>query len=97
MADIPHFTFPFEFGAYNEQDSIEDVKACVAAILSCPLGNRVEEPSFGISDQAFGLSGANLGELRSAVSRWDSRADTDIDQIIEEATATVTVGVKERQ
>lgn len=95
MADTPHFTFPFEFGVYNEQDSIEDVTACVAAILSCPVGFRVEEPTFGISDQAFRQNGADLSELRGAVTRWEPRADTIIDQVIEDATATVTARVKE--
>jgi phage baseplate assembly protein W len=95
MAEIPHFTFPFNFDAYNEQDSIEDVTACVAAILSCPVGFRAEEPQFGIGDQAFRQNGADLSELRAAVTRWEPRADTSIDQVIEDATATVTARVKE--
>lgn len=95
MAEIPHFTFPFQFGSYNEQDSLEDVTACVAALFTCPVGFRVEEPQFGISDQAFRQNGANLTELRGAASRWEPRADTSIDQVIEDATATVTARVKE--
>lgn len=94
---IPHFTFPFHFGQYNDQDTVDDVAACVQAVLSCPRGFRSEKPDFGISDQAFLQGGANLAELRSAVLRWESRADADIDQTIVDAIDTVRVAVKESQ
>lgn len=97
MADIPHLSFPYEFGSYNEQDTIDDITACVAAILSCPQGFRQEEPTFGISDQAFRQSGANLPELRSAVARWEPRAQIKADQIIDAAVAYVDLEVKEPQ
>lgn len=96
MADIPHLSFPYEFGVHNEQDTIDDITACVAAVLSCPQGFRNEEPTFGITDQAFRQGGASLPELRSAVSRWEPRAQTQADQIIDAATAYVDIEVKER-
>lgn len=96
MADIPHFTFPYQLGQANEQDSIEDLTACVAAILSCSQGHRVEEPQFGITDQAFRQNGADLSELRAATTRWEPRAQTTADQIIDAAVANVNIDVKER-
>jgi phage baseplate assembly protein W len=97
MTDVPHFAFPFTFGSFNEQDGIEDITACVTAIVTCPLGHRVEEPQFGIGDQTFSQGGADLSIIRAAVARWENRADADIDQTIAEALTTVQVSVKERQ
>jgi phage baseplate assembly protein W len=78
MTEPTHFALPFTFanGRANvvDQDSTDDVTACVEAVLRCPLGWRDELPEFGIADQALREGGADLDELRVAVERWEPRA-----------------------
>lgn len=80
MTDIqvPQFAFPFRFNpdgsvAVNEQDSLADVKACVAVILSYHVGDRPELPEFGIPDPTFSET-VDLGPILAAVERWEPRA-----------------------
>lgn len=93
---IPHFKFPYSFGSHNDQDTLEDVQACVAAILSCPRDFRVEKPEFGITDPTFSQGGADLPEIRAAIANWEPRADAQVTQAaIEDATANVRVTFQE--
>jgi phage baseplate assembly protein W len=82
MTDVPHFSLPFRFGfvgtnlrqaAVNEQDSIDEIADCVQAILLCPLGFRLEVPSFGIPDPTF-RSGVDIDEMRTIIRTWEPRA-----------------------
>lgn len=87
--DSPHFRFPFKFTAAGpadvmEQDSSEDIAQCVEIILRFPLGMRIDIPEFGISDQTFREKGPDLNELRTAIARWEPRADIVMDQTLDE-------------
>jgi phage baseplate assembly protein W len=79
MTEIPHFALPFRFvdgrAVVNEQDSYEDVRDCVRAIVSFPQGSRIELPEFGIPDQTFRENGVDAASVRAAVQRWEPRAD----------------------
>lgn len=88
-ADVPHFAIPFRFengsdgflhAAVNEQDSIEDVTACVEAIVRTPLGYRTEMPDFGIRDQTFTEGMINTDEILVALAQWEPRAEILIDE-----------------
>ena len=78
MATIPHLAYPLRFtggtATLNEQDSPADVTDCIAAILTCPLGHRTEQPDFGITEQALRENGADLTEINAAIARWEPRA-----------------------
>jgi hypothetical protein len=80
MTDVPHFSYPFRFGgpqaAVSEQDSVEEIADCCAAILLCPLGYRVELPEFGLPPQTFSTPGPDRDEIRSAIEAWEERAAT---------------------
>jgi len=80
MTDIPHFGLPFriEYGraVVNEQDTTDDVLACVLAILLCPTGYRAELPEFGIDDQTFHENGPDEESIALSIARWEPRADT---------------------
>lgn len=89
MAEVPHFAVPFRFeqdgmghshAAVNEQDSVEDVTDCVIAIVSCPLGYRLELPNFGIRDQTFSQGGIDTNDLQIAIAQWEPRADILIEE-----------------
>jgi hypothetical protein len=91
MTDLPHFSLPFRFGgpqaAVNEQDSIAEIGDCVLATLLCPLGFRVELPSFGVDDPTFSSPLVDTDEIRDVLSRWEPRAllslDGELDQVDE--------------
>ena len=78
MTDVPHFSLPFRFAnpqaAVNEQDSIDEVADACLAILSCPVGYRVELPSFGLDDPTFSTPAPDLDAIREALDQWEPRA-----------------------
>lgn len=79
---IPHFALPFQIAngaaAVNEQDSTDDIEACVLAIASFPIGSRIERPDFGVPDQTFRQGGVDAGGLAAAIRRWEPRADATV-------------------
>lgn len=80
--EIPHFALPFRFvgghAAVNEQDSVDDVEACVLAVASYPVGSRIEKPEFGVPDQTFRQGGVDVTALEAAVNRWEPRASAAV-------------------
>ena len=84
MADVPHFALPFRFAnpqvAVSEQDSLDEIADCVYAILVCPIGFRVELPTFGIADPTFAMPAPDLVELREAIETWEERAGVLLDE-----------------
>jgi hypothetical protein len=102
VADVPHFSLPFRFvnpqAATTEQDSLDEVADCVFAILTCPVGFRVESPSFGLPDPTFSMPAPDLDEIRSVIEQWDDRAAVVLaeqpdlfDALIAHVIATVSV------
>jgi phage baseplate assembly protein W len=89
MAEVPHFAIPFRFefdtsgvlhAAVNEQDTIEDVTACVEAIVRTPIGYREELPDFGIRDQTFTEGMINSEEILVSLQQWEPRAEVLIEE-----------------
>lgn len=78
MTDIPHFAIPFRFSNGSavvvEQDATDEIMGCVAAILLCPLGFRVEVPTFGIEDPTFTEGNVDAAAIELALSTWEPRA-----------------------
>lgn len=78
MAECPHFDRPFRIvngrNAEVEQDSTDDVMACVLTVVTCPTGERVEEPDFGVPDQVFRQGGVDTDVVAAAIERWEPRA-----------------------
>lgn len=82
-AGIPHFDMPFRyFGGkpvVNEQDSIEDIAACVYAVLVTPPGTRDEMPDFGFEDPAFSQQPLSSAAMAAQISEWEPRASVLVD------------------
>lgn len=105
MTDVPHFSLPFRFtpqAAVSEQDSIDEITDCVLAVLSCPLGFRVDLPEFGIADPVFSTPAVDVDELRTAVDGWEPRAQTvfdeqpdKLDQLLDHVQVLVNVRTQE--
>lgn len=101
-ADVPHLSLPFRFAtpyaAVCEQDSLDEIADCVLAILSCPIGFRVELPSFGITDQTFSTI-VDTDELLEAIEAWEPRASATFDQypgLFDQLIRHVTVALQLR-
>ncbi len=105
MTELPHFSLPFRFGtsaAVNEQDSVAEIADCALAIMLCPLGYRVELPSFGLPDPAFSSPAVDTDEIRRIVHEWEPRAalrlagEIDpLDALIERVQTIVQVQTEE--
>lgn len=92
MTDVPHFALPFRFGVVSsssgvgkaavvdEQDSVDEIASCVMAILLCPLGYRVELPTFGLPDPTFSTPELDQKRIRTAIELWEPRAALLLDQ-----------------
>lgn len=74
---LSHFAFPFD-GSTVEQGSDQEIAACMAVVLSWPLGTREGNPDFGVDEQAFLNDGASLDEIRQALDVNEPRALTEI-------------------
>lgn len=74
----PHFAFPFRVAngrvAVNEQDSPDDVAACVQAVLRTRPGERDALPNFGSPDLTFHQLPVDPDTLADLVEGWEPRA-----------------------
>lgn len=61
-----------------EQDSRADIVQCMWACIAYELGERLDAPDFGISDQALkeykATGAADIEEIGRALARWEPRA-----------------------
>lgn len=58
----------------NEQGSIEDVTACVEAVLRTRPGDREMLPDFGTPEPLFANIPIDTDSIREAVTTWEPRA-----------------------
>lgn len=94
---IPHFAFPPVIGgdghfATVEQDSEEDILACVYVALKTPLGSRYYVPTFGVDDFTF-TQPVPIAELQDQILVSEPRASLDLSLKIQDLIEDVTVGV----
>lgn len=90
---VPHFSLPFRFVnqgagyptvAVSEQDSSDEIKSCVEAILRYEIGSRPEKPDFGITDPTFSSPQINTGQMYAQVDRSEPRVALSINSDINE-------------
>ncbi len=105
MADvnIPKISFPFRLDATGrkavvvEQDFDDEIIDCVWVLLSTSPGERLDEPSYGLPDQAFSENGANLQQVNAIVREWEPRAQTAISRVdLSDLTDRVRINVMEQ-
>jgi len=80
-----------------DQDSEENVAACVASILSYERGSRVEDVEFGVEDPTFETLPLDLREWLEQIARYEPRARIGTWQEIEETVGLVGVKVGPRR
>ncbi len=104
-AVIPHLAYPLTISptqgaAVVEQDALEEVFACVQAIVACPIGAWSEQPTFGIPSLLFAQAPVGAEGIRQAILRWEPRADAAIIEypdLLSAATRNVLVNVTATQ
>ncbi len=82
---IPHFNVPFSMvvtgptsgAVVVEQDTLEEVLACVNTVAECTIGQCPTLPFFGRPDLTFSQAPVNTRELVAAIQRWEPRANED--------------------
>jgi phage baseplate assembly protein W len=103
MADVPHFDLPFRFGsdghaAVVEQDTFEEIRNCVVAIVRTVVGQREEMPEFGVPDLTFELQPLHIEKITEAILRDEPRASVLLEQhpdLIEKTIADISVQVSQ--
>jgi len=87
MTDIPHFAIPFRFdgsrgAVVDEQDSADEIMACVETICRYTIGDRPEKPEFGLPDQTFASPTPKEELIRSTIAVWEERVGVDVGRTI---------------
>ena len=84
---VPHFSLPFRFVTQEdgtksaeavEQDSYNDLRCCVEAIIRYEKGSRSELPEFGIIPLEFSSNLIDTDPLLSDLQEWEPRAEIEI-------------------
>jgi hypothetical protein len=79
----PKLAFPFELSATGrfakvvEQDSDEEIEACLEVLLRTVQGTREEVPDYGIPDQTFRQGGVSRPQIMNAIHTWERRANVE--------------------
>lgn len=85
IPDVPHFRYPLQMSTTgthhltHEQTSDEDVMDGVEVLLSTDLGERLDNPEYGIIEQAFHEGGADLTHIAEAIRRWEPRLQVELE------------------
>lgn len=85
---IPHLAFPLRFvggiAATVEQDSIDHMRDRVHITTRTMLGDRLDDPTFGIPSEVLRVKQADLTVLAAAIER----SEPDIPVTLARATPT---------
>lgn len=79
---IPHLKLPLSLDPNGglstlEQDSPEDVTQCVAVLLGTDLGERIEDPDYGIEAGLFEVA-TDIGAILDKVEEYEPRAEVEL-------------------
>jgi hypothetical protein len=77
-----HLSIPFRLTptghlAEDQQDSPQEIDACLFAIANTRPGDRDDLPEFGTPGQAYRRGGADLGQIERSLALWEPRASTE--------------------
>lgn len=105
MAQIPHFALPFRFAPGGhavevEQDSVEDVAACIEAAFRTEPGERDGMPDFGVPDQVFEVLPLDMEKLAAAAAAYEPRTELlleDAPELLEETARRIRAEVATRE
>ncbi len=82
MSDVPHLALPLRIAGDRfvtvEQDTLDEIVACVACIVAFPLGYRVERPDFGVTPLVFDQRPLPTLDVEQAVEAFEPRASARV-------------------
>lgn len=84
MDNVPHLAWPIRIDgvtpvyATNQQDTNDEVAACVAVIVGYERGTRDDDLEFGIRDPTFETRPLDIADIESAVEDYESRASVSV-------------------
>lgn len=91
---IPHFSLPFRIvgGAFVvvEQDSSAEIADCIAVACLTLKGERIEEPTYGITDPTFTRGEVAAGLLKE-IQPWEPRANLHISEPVIATAIELTI------
>lgn len=76
-----------------EQDSQENVAACVYAVLAYERGSRIEDVDYGVEDPSFAQFPFDVSEWLEQIATYEPRAEVQTEQEIEDTLAAILVEV----
>lgn len=101
MAGVPHIKFPPRLAGTRlktfDQDSPEEVQACVINLLLTPPGLSDEEDlrGMGLANQAFRRGGPDLVEIERQIQKYERRTETILlterPELLDEAMRRINV------
>lgn len=104
--NVPHFAYPFTMAAQPgtgalaantvEQDSLDDILACVQMIVACPAGAWIDQPGYGVPSLVFSQTPVDPSGIARAIGRWEPRAAaaaSEYPDLVDAATRHVQVTV----
>lgn len=79
MTDIPRLAWPVSLAANGqlvtvEQDSDDDIRQCVEAIVRHRVGDRVDVPEMGVPDFTHGEQPLEVDGVTTVIGRHEPRA-----------------------
>jgi hypothetical protein len=85
MDDVPHLSLPLRIAGdrYDtvQQDTLDEARVCVAAIVAFPLGYRIEAPEFGVPELELDDRPLDVDELEAIVSELEPRVAVDVQEL----------------
>lgn len=79
--------------ALVEQDSQDNVAACVYSILSYERGSRIEDPDFGVESRLFDQMPVDVDEWLEQIAAYEPRAEVQTEQEVGDLIGAVLVEV----
>ena len=99
----PHFNWPFRLAANGasirtvDSESDQDIDNSVMVLLSTHLGERLDNPDYGVEEQVFIEGGADLQHLSEAIARWEPRVQIDVDSVeFADMVESIRIAIHER-
>lgn len=94
---IPKLRVPLQMRngrlALVEQDSQDNVAACVYALLATERGSRLEDPDFGVEDPTFATMPVDVDEWLEQIAAYEPRAEVQTAQEVGDLIGAVLVEV----
>lgn len=97
LSGTPKLAVPLRMGSAGlarvEQDTSDEIAACVYALMATERGARLEEADYGVADPTFDPLPLDLGEALAQISIYEPRAEVETAQDVEREL--VKIGVVE--